>query len=193
MNINGINNGIKGGKPITPKATATAASHVPSQERKYRIWHANFPVNRQPLKSDFSKIDIAIIDDDEMLLDLMSSLLKKSGFRKVHTFQDSGTLYKFLEQDETKGKISGGELIVITDYKMPERNGMQVAGDIKGMVDSSSIPFLPPLVIYSGKMNLSDVQKTAENVGFVAGLFKPFQLKDLQEFFTELLSVWNTR
>ena len=67
-----------------------------------------------------------LIDDDELILDSLSELLEADGYR-VHTANSSA---------ECIAKISNGIFpdIIITDYRIRNRNGVEVVKSIRNFL-----------------------------------------------------------
>jgi response regulator RpfG family c-di-GMP phosphodiesterase len=123
---------------------------------------------------------ILIIDDDEDDLQMFSSGLEKKGI-KVKTFDSptKGMHYLRLMSD-SKDLPS----LVIMDYNMPTKNGLQVLLFIKGNAETKNIP----VVIYSTSM--PDVlRKQLSNAGALDCFNKPWNRKELNyqiEIFQDL-------
>ena len=72
-------------------------------------------------------LPVLLIDDDELILDSLSELLEADGYQ-VHTANSSA---------ECIAKISNGIFpdIIITDYRMRNRNGVEVVKSIRNFLD----------------------------------------------------------
>ncbi|MGC8735265.1 MAG: PAS domain-containing protein [Dissulfurimicrobium sp.] len=79
----------------------------------------------QPTKPQ-KELYIAVVDDDEMICDLISSVLKTEG-HKVLTFTKPEQLLKAAEQDRPALEL------LITDLMMPGMNGKEVFKRLKGL------------------------------------------------------------
>ncbi|MFP4013847.1 MAG: response regulator [Chitinispirillaceae bacterium] len=61
---------------------------------------------------------IVVVDDQEFVVEFTRSLLEEAGFTNVETFTDPQLALK---------RLSGGEsAVVISDYKMPGMNGVEL-------------------------------------------------------------------
>ena len=88
------------------------------------------------------KISLCLIDDETDFLSLTDIFLKKLNpyyeIRKFHSPKEC------LEYIETAGERDEGPDIIISDYEMPEMNGLELLGEVKKLID---IPF----IMVSGK------------------------------------------
>ena len=108
---------------------------------------------------------ILLIDDDQSLLDLYHSFLETQGYI---CSQVSDVPWAF-----THLQMSHYDL-VLTDFQMPEMNGIQ----IKKKLDYLGNGIFPPFVLITGKPS-PEIRTRALEAGFVAVLKKPCNLKKL--------------
>lgn len=108
---------------------------------------------------------VLIIDDDKVLLTLLSSFLKKSGFDVTTATEGNEGLKKI--------KLKNPDL-VITDFEMPGLSGLEV---VKGIVNN--YPGLPVIMLTCH----SDVSLTIKSIqaGAYDYIEKPIQTKKLLE------------
>lgn len=120
------------------------------------------------------ELDILIIDDDEKLTEILSTLLEFKGF-KVEKINDSTIAYSFIRSKMPK--------IIILDLMMPEVDGLRLLKTIKEDPEMKKIK----VIVYSGKA--FDVDKRlAMTYGADAFLNKPAKAKILLEKINSLMS-----
>ena len=90
---------------------------------------------------------ILLIDDDEDDLYMFSSEMEKKGI-KVKAFESPASALTYLTYMLRRKKLPA---LIIIDYNMPKKNGLQVLVLIKGNAETKDIP----VVIYSN--HVSDV------------------------------------
>ena len=83
--------------------------------------------------SDKSKAHILVVDDDSCILDSVALFLKKVGF-ECTCFENADDCLEYLRQQNCS--------LLITDIKMPGKNGMELLAEVKRIV-----PWLPVLVM----------------------------------------------
>ena len=115
---------------------------------------------------------VLIIDDEESMLTILTSLLSKEGY-SVQAVSDGRQGLK---------KLESGELpdLVITDIKMPDIDGIEVLREVKSMD-----PYLPVVIISAH----ADKQKAIDacNEGAYYFLEKPFPNRNLLDICREAL------
>ena len=123
---------------------------------------------------------ILLIDDDEDDLEMFSSELEKKGVR-VKTFNSSAKALFYLTLISDNKDLPS---LIIMDYNMPKKNGIEVLVLIKDNAETKDIP----VVMYSTSM--SDLLKTKlSKAGAMDCFSKPWNTKELTdqvEIFQEL-------
>jgi len=86
---------------------------------------------------------IAIVDDEEDILDLVSVNLNKAGYR-VKTFSDSKSFFRFMENPAgfPMGKPAGKPGLIILDVMLPGVDGYEICKQLKNNNKSASIPVI---------------------------------------------------
>lgn len=105
--------------------------------------------------------DILIVDDDIDYLHLLSMLLKSEGF-DVSTTSDGIKALETLKYNKFR--------MMISDFNMPEINGVELATKVKEMHSDMSI------VLVSGG-DLSEIAEAATNAGISELLSKPIEVQ----------------
>ena len=83
---------------------------------------------------------ILLVDDEEMVLTSLSSLLQLETEYNVHTFTSAKKALEFIEQNEVD--------LVISDYLMPEMDGITFLGNVRNIK-----PDIPRIVLITMNKN----------------------------------------
>ena len=117
----------------------------------------------KPAKNEGSSIHIILADDDPVLLDTTKELLEMLGYYVTTAIggHEAIALMKRSLFD-----------VVITDYDMPEMNGLELASIVKKNLVKT------PLILFSGRLDLIDERQIAE-AGVTEVVSKPCTIKKL--------------
>jgi CheY-like chemotaxis protein len=116
---------------------------------------------------------ILIVDDDEKLLNLLSSMIAMMGF-EVDTAGSGDEAINHFTKDPFD--------IVLTDLNMPGTDGWDVARHIKSLSPDT------PVVLSTAEARKRIMEKIEDSsVDFV--LFKPFGFKEFQEMIQKMLCI----
>ena len=119
-------------------------------------------------------VRIAIVDDDRMLLNVFSSMMRHTQY---HTHFFSGPKKALEEISAVKGHYH----LLISDLWMPEMNGIELARKVR-----IAEPTLP-IILMTGDAT-DEMREAAKNLGRVVFLEKPFPLEStLKEFIPKFL------
>lgn len=131
-----------------------------------------FPYSpQQPPSTDpQQKLSILAIDDQPLILDLISAMCQTSGFDV--TTAESGEQGLKLFQNGTFD-------IILTDLAMPGMSGLEVAREIKKI--RSDIP----IILITG-WGVTIDQSQLDNAGISIVLYKPFKIEQLSEVIVSL-------
>lgn len=105
---------------------------------------------------------IVIMDDQGSMRGVFQACLRDMGFTTMHGVVDCAEGLKFLEANAVD--------LVICDWNMPKKNGLEVLQAIRACEDTSTLPFL--MVTSSSEL---ERVKTALSSGVSDYLIKPFQ------------------
>lgn len=119
------------------------------------------------VKSEFKELSLLVADDESVALDEMDKILKKV-FKKVYLAEDGQKALDIFEKE--KDKID----IVITDISMPNKNGLELAKDIKTLDNNI------PVVIITAYSELEYLHE-AINIGIDQFIQKPIDPRKLFE------------
>jgi len=113
---------------------------------------------------------IHVIDDEKDITAAISFALRREGY-KVHSFTRVSELLNDIEQ-KCKTDVS----LLITDIRMPELSGFEVARKFRAMN-----PGVPIIFITAFEIGISEFNKVFPSLQVNDILQKPFHLKDLLE------------
>jgi DNA-binding NtrC family response regulator len=109
---------------------------------------------------------IVIVDDEEMVLTSLSSFLLLETEYKVETFLSPHEALKYVESNSVD--------IVISDYLMPEMDGISFLGKVR------EIKPQVPRIILTGYADKENAIKAINEVGLYQYIEKPWDNDDLQ-------------
>ncbi len=122
-------------------------------------------MNHQPSKnesdSEQSVIQVLVADDDRDLLQIYSRALRDNGFDVLLAATGNDAVSRFIESRPE---------VIILDYRMPQGNGLEAAGQILAMKPSAKIIMLTAD---------GTVLEEAERIGIELFLEKPISLNRL--------------
>lgn len=105
---------------------------------------------------------ILLIDDDTLLIDVLSSILEQNKYRVL-----KASSAEFAMDLLTKNSID----LIICDYKLPVADGLEFANSLLTNQETASIPF----ILLTG-MDNSQIRHRAGNVETIS---KPFDVVEL--------------
>jgi len=108
---------------------------------------------------------IVIVDDEEMVLKSLGAFLSLETEYDVQTFVSANDALKFIE--------SNGTHVVISDYLMPEMDGMRFLKHVKDLKPEV------PRIILTGYADKENAIKGINEVGLYQYLEKPWDNDDL--------------
>ncbi len=108
---------------------------------------------------------IVLVDDEEMVLTSLSSFLTLETEYDVHTFTSAKEALKFVEGNEVD--------IVISDYLMPEMDGITFLGEVRDIKPEV------PRIILTGYADKENAIKAINEVGLYQYIEKPWDNDDL--------------
>ncbi|MGD9533863.1 MAG: response regulator [Candidatus Nitrosocosmicus sp.] len=123
-----------------------------------------------------STFAIMVVDDEEELASLFKTFLERSGYESI-SFTDPLLALEHFSKNHNKYHL------VITDLRMPELNGIELANKIRGNSKTVKILLITAFVV--DDVLQSDKFKQAQ---IVRTIQKPFSLKDLGPKISEILS-----
>jgi len=106
---------------------------------------------------------ILVVDDEEDFLWLIDTMLQEAGYSVIQAKNGEAAL-KLLEKDIPD--------LILMDYRLPNRNGLQVAADVK-----QRIPTVP-IIILTGYAEVGSAVE-AMKIGVYDYVTKPVDIDDL--------------
>ena len=111
-----------------------------------------------------------IVDDDTMVMDILAFEMQDLGFEVTVAYDGKEGLEHF-----KKGSFD----VVLTDYKMPNMDGLEMVKNILA-IDPNI-----PIVMLSGFFD-SEVEEKAQSLGVLALIEKPLNPDHIQKIFKDL-------
>jgi CheY-like chemotaxis protein len=151
-------------------------------QANYQVWIAK----SQPKRINIQRI--LILDDQE---EMRKFALEKFDFvanRKA--FETSNELLAYLADNEMLEAVKNGEVLISIDYNMPDINGVEAAKAIKAFLQAKSLSDAPlPLILNSNRG--SDIEESAQNVGFHGRIDKNGAIEEYYKYLENLQKAWN--
>ena len=116
---------------------------------------------------------IVIAEDEANLLLLLKIILTEAGFT-VFCAKDGVEAFEFCKSEQPD--------LLITDYMMPRKNGLELCRDLKAESQLSKIP-----VIMCSALTDQGLQKDSRDLGVLQYLSKPFSAAVLKEAVVKVL------
>jgi two-component system chemotaxis response regulator CheY len=120
------------------------------------------------MPADPSKIKFLVVDDFSTMRRIVRNLLKELGFTNVEEAEDGAAAWQKLKQ--------GGYDFVITDWNMPNMDGMTLLQTIRSHPATQSLPVLM-ITAEAKKENIV----AAAQAGATGYIVKPFTAATLNE------------
>lgn len=120
---------------------------------------------------------VLIVDDDEMITDLLSGVLEQLGVETIEANSGEEALAICDRLAFSKTELA----MVITDFNMPEMNGVELAQQLK-TDEYKSVAKYTPIVILTAQDEAS-TRKECLDAGVSEFLSKPISSKDLKVLF----------
>jgi DNA-binding response OmpR family regulator len=114
------------------------------------------------------KYNILVIDDDQQIIDLITMFITRN-------YEDQINCVSAIDAQMAVLKLSNQEFdLIITDYRMPGRTGLDLSNHVKKSIKFSRIP----IILMSGALLQKDAVDAIE-MGIKDILVKPFTMKQL--------------
>lgn len=111
------------------------------------------------------KSKVVIVDDEEIVLTSLSSLLSLETDYEVKTFLSSEEALKYIKNEDTD--------LVISDYLMPEMDGITFLGEVRKIKPEI------PRIILTGYADKENAIKAINEVGLFQYIEKPWDNDDI--------------
>jgi CheY-like chemotaxis protein len=133
-------------------------------------------IARPGRKLDCPTLSVLIVDDQPFFRVLLSEILRSIGVREIHTATDGVDALDALENVLPD--------VVITDWVMPEMDGLELARQIRKSPDPQVQ--LVPIVLVTANNLKSQIEK-ARNCGIDTFVLKPVSVKSVIERLREVI------
>lgn len=127
---------------------------------------------------------VLVVDDDEEARAMVIEYLKQMGFKDVVGLADGKAALEHLQRDPAKVGL------IVSDWDMPELNGIDLLKALKGTPSYEEIPFLM-ITSQSSIESMKVVQAARASVDDY--LLKPFSLGDIRKRVESLIERTRTR
>lgn len=126
------------------------------------------------IKNKDGVIHILLVDDEYNLVMINKMVLEQMGYIVMSAHSGSEAMALI---EEYRDKID----IVVTDYLMPDMNGIELA------IEASRYLADTPVILYTGKAEFIDKNQIAE-AGIARVVVKPYKMKDLDVLIRDILN-----
>ena len=111
--------------------------------------------------------NILIIDDEELVIESLSKLLRKEGYGVILAGNYKEALARLKDADFD---------LIVSDIRMPEIDGVEIIREIRRFLRENGKKSIPEILItgYSGE----DYLKQAEELKVADLIYKPFDVRD---------------
>jgi two-component system, response regulator, stage 0 sporulation protein F len=117
-------------------------------------------------------LTVVLAEDDDDLRSILSTLLRKDGYRVVEV-ADGGSLLAGMTRACFDGLPVGENVLLVTDARMPNRDGLSV---VRALKKQGQDPRFMLMTAFGGP----DVHAAARELGALAVFDKPFDFDDLR-------------
>jgi len=135
---------------------------------------AKIPSSSKPDVVDKRPVVVLVVDDEKVIADTLTAILKQSGYIAVAAYDGKSAL--------EQARIVAPQ-ILITDVCMPGIGGIELAIAVRGLFPDCKI------LLFSGQMSTVDLLVASRNAGYdFAAISKPIHPTELLAKVSESLS-----
>ncbi len=131
----------------------------------------------------FSKLPVLVVDDEEMACESACDILNGLGMDAEYVLDGDAAVRRMVEAKEAGREYA----VVILDWKMPGKSGVETAREIRGTIGDSV-----PIIILSA-YDWSDIEAEAVAAGIDAFIEKPLFKSRLTWVLKDVLGLGGTR
>jgi CheY-like chemotaxis protein len=128
--------------PLQPDGVVDAVSPRPARSRKQKFENG---------KSNRKKIAVLVVDDERLIADTMTEILKRSGFHAACAYDGESALVLALQLNPD---------FVVSDVVMPHMNGVQLAIAIRKALPTAEI------ILLSGQVGVTEILERGRKDGY---------------------------
>jgi len=118
---------------------------------------------------------VLLVEDFEDLRKLVAFYLNARGYQVLEAANGRAAI---------QSAITGNPNFILLDFRLPDINGMDLAGELRKLPQTKNIP----IVGWSADSGSSAYRDTLRRAGIVEYLQKPIRLKDLDAMIEQLLA-----
>lgn len=115
---------------------------------------------------DYKKLSVLLVDDARVARQILKNMLLELGFAQIEEAADAVSAMARLEQ--------GGVGLVLSDWNMPGRTGLELLKDVRGHARLRSLPFI---MVTAERMEQNILE--AVQAGVSGYIKKPFGATEL--------------
>lgn len=128
------------------------------------------------MNDKLKNFNVIVIDDDRLVLKLVSDVLHKLGFASVQKASDGQQALRILQSSQID--------FMICDWRMPNLDGLELIRQIRRA--ATPVNPLTPIIMLTGNAELHHVTE-ARDAGATEYLVKPFTIKELCKRISEIV------
>lgn len=113
------------------------------------------------------KKNILVIDDEDLVIESLSRLLKKEGYNVVIARNANEAMNKIKEEDFN---------LIVSDVRMPEVDGVEIIRNIRSHLKQTNKKSVPEVLITGYASDKS--YKEAQELKVADYIYKPFDIKN---------------
>lgn len=157
---------------------------TPSENNNFNINFGSFNNNNNgpSIMSACNCNEVLIVDDDAFNLLALEKNLKTLQIKSIKAYNGQQAI-DILKNKQRCNDFCPLFSLIILDYHMPIKNGLETAIEISQMVKTQEIPNIP--VVGCTAFGAKDLVEQWKNAGVVDILIKPLKLDKLENFFRE--------
>lgn len=129
----------------------------------------------------FASLPVLVVDDEEAACESACEILNSLNMNAEYVLDGDSAVKRIIEAREAARDFS----VVILDWKMPDKNGLETARDIRDIAGSDI-----PIIILSA-YDWSDIETEALNAGIDAFIEKPLFKSRLTKVLKDVLGLGN--
>jgi CheY-like chemotaxis protein len=119
---------------------------------------------------------IVVVDDDDLLVESLTDLLEREGYRVVSADNCKDGLARLVSENPD---------LVLTDFIMPVADGLELVRELRALSEFQSIPVVMMSASHQGSALWT--QAKARPLGVSMFLSKPFELEELLAVIEQLI------
>ena len=119
---------------------------------------------------------ILVVDDDDLLVESLTDLLEREGYRVVSADNCKDGLARLVSENPD---------LIVTDFIMPVADGLELVRELRALPEFQSLPVI--VMSASNQGGAFWTQAKARPLGVSMFVSKPFELEELLEIIEQLI------